>query len=147
MIIVDLIRNNEGNIYAKLSYHQEKNYLIMKWIGPCSNEEMKNASMRMFQWQQSTGMKAKCRFHLHDTKEIEGAWADAELVQWISNYFFSINYECGLRYNISIVSPDLFSKLSSQELQRTFSKVPTMLCETLSQAEAIVMQQYAEMSF
>lgn len=145
MIIVDLIRNEQGNIYAKMSYHQERNYLIMKWIGPSSVEEVKAASMRMLRWQKTTGFKVRCKFQIHDTKEMEGAWADAELVDWITNQFYPMNYEFGLRYNISIVSPDLFTKMSSQELQKRYCKVPTILCETISQAEAFVTRQYAEM--
>lgn len=136
MIIIDLIRNHQGEIYAKLSYNQRKNYLQMKWIGACSEDELKAASMQMFKWQRSKGAGLKCKTHIHDTKEMEGTWASSELVKWISTYFFSINYEFGLRCNISIVSPDLFSKLTSQELQKSDSKVPTMLFETLSQAES-----------
>lgn len=135
MILIDLIRNSEGVIYAKLSYNQKKNYLQMKWIGYCSEEELKAASMQMFKWQRANGSAMKCRVHVHDTKEMEGAWAGPESVKWISDYFFKINYEFGLRYNISILSPDLFSKLTSQQLQKSSSKVPTMLFETVSQAE------------
>lgn len=141
MIIVDLIKNNAGEVYAKLSYEPQKNYLLMKWIGPCSEDEVKKASMRMYEWQKREGFRAQCRFHVHDTKEIEGAWAG--LVDWISNYFFPLNYEYGMRYNISIISPDLFSKLSSLELKkRNNNKVATILCETISQAEAWIAQSY-----
>ncbi len=143
MIVVDLIKNSKGDVYAKLSYEPQKNYLLMKWMGACSEEEVKTASMRMFEWQKREGLRTKCRFHVHDTKEIEGAWAG--LVDWISNYFFPLNYEYGMRYNISIISPDLFSKLSSLELKsRNSSKIPTILCETISQAEAWITKKYLE---
>lgn len=143
MIVVDLIKNSKGDVYAKLSYEPQKNYLLMKWIGPCSEEEVKTASMRMFEWQKREGLRTQCRFHVHDTKEIEGAWAG--LVDWISNYFFPLNYEYGMRYNISIISPDLFSKLSSLELKnRNSSKIATVLCETISQAEAWISKKYLE---
>lgn len=143
MVVVDLIRNSSGSIYAKLTYEPQKNYLLMKWIGPCTEEEVKEASMRMLEWQKKRGLSANCKFHVHDTKEIEGAWAG--LVKWITNYFFPMNYEYGLRYNISIISPDLFSKLSSIELQkRSTYKVSTILCETLSQAEAFIVRKYKE---
>lgn len=135
MILIDLIRNAQGEIYAKLSYNQRKNYLQMKWMGPCSEEELKTASMQMFKWQRANGLALRCKVHMHDTKEMEGAWAGSESVKWISDYFFNINYEFGLRYNISILSPDLFSKLTSQQLQQRSSKVPTLLFETISEAE------------
>lgn len=135
MILIDLIRNTEGEIYAKLSYNEEKNYLHMKWIGHCSEEELKAASMQMFKWQRAKGSALKCRVHIHDTKEMQGAWAGQESVKWISDYFFKINYEFGLRYNISILSPDMFTKLTSHQLQKRASKVPTILFNTLSQAE------------
>ena len=141
MIVVDLIRNASGELYAKLTYEPQKNYLLMKWIGPCSEEEVKTASMRMYEWQKRDGAKNKCKFHVHDTKEIEGAWAG--LVDWITNYFFPLNYEYGMRYNISIISPDIFSKLSSVELKkRSNNKVATILCETISQAEAWISNNY-----
>lgn len=143
MIVVDLIKNKKGDVYAKLSYEPQKNYLLMKWMGPCSEEEVKTASMRMFEWQKREGLRTKCRFHVHDTKEIEGAWAG--LVDWISNFFFPLNYEYGMRYNISIISPDLFSKLSSLELKsRNNSKISTILCETISQAESWISKKYLE---
>lgn len=135
MIVVDLIRNASGELYARLTYEPQKNYLLMKWIGSCTEEEVKAASMRMYEWQKREGLKKKCRFHVHDTKEIEGAWAG--LVDWITNYFFPLNYEYGMRYNISIISPDIFSKLLSVELKsRSNNKVTTILCETISQAES-----------
>lgn len=144
MIVVERITNKSGEIYARLSYEPQKNYLLMKWVGPCTEVEVKAASLRMLEWQKRDGLKSKCRFHVHDTKEIEGAWAG--LVDWISNYFFPLNYEYGLRYNISIISPDLFSKLSSYELKRrTDSKVTTILCETISQAEAFLTKKYPEL--
>jgi len=134
MIVVDLIRNASGVLYAKITYEPQKNYLLMKWIGPCSEEEVKAASMRMYEWQKREGFRNKCKFHVHDTKEIEGAWAG--LVDWITNYFFPLNYEYGMRFNISIISPDIFSKLSSVELKkRSNIQVSTILCETISQAE------------
>ncbi|MFB6340149.1 hypothetical protein ACE1ET_00425 [Saccharicrinis sp. FJH62] len=143
MIVVDFIRNTSGVIYAKISYEPQKNYLMMKWIGPCTEDEVKTASLRMLEWQEKEGLRTKCRFHVHDTKEIEGAWAG--LVEWITNYFFPKNYKFGLRYNISIISPDLFSKLSSLELKkRSTNKVSTILCETISQAEAWIVNNYRE---
>jgi hypothetical protein len=143
MIVVDLIRNASGGLYAKLTYEPQKNYLLMKWIGPCSEEEVKVASMRMYEWQKREGLKNKCKFHVHDTKEIEGAWAG--LVDWITNYFFPLNYEFGLRFNISIISPDIFSKLSSVELRkRSNNKVTTILCETISQAESWIVKNYTK---
>ncbi len=135
MIVVDRIKNKKGEVYARLSYEPQKNYLLMKWMGPCTEEEVKTASLRMLEWQKREGQRTGCRFHVHDTKEIEGAWAG--LVDWISNYFFPLNYKHGMRYNISIISPDLFSKLSSLELKnKNYSKIATILCETISQAEA-----------
>lgn len=135
MTLIELIRNARGEIYAKLSYHPQKNYLLMKWIGACSEEELKFASMQMFKWQRANGIVLKCKVHLHDTKEMEGAWAGRQSVKWISDYFFKINYEFGLRYNISVLSPDMFSKMTSHQLQQSQSKVPTLLFETIGQAE------------
>lgn len=143
MIVVDLIKNKKGETYARLCYEPQKNYLLMKWTGPCSDEEVKTASLRMLEWQKREGVRTRCRFHVHDTKEIEGAWAG--LVDWISNYFFPLNYQYGMRYNISIISPDLFSKLSSLELKnRNNSRITTILCETISQAEAWISRKNPE---
>jgi len=143
MIVVDLIKNSGDEVYARISYEPQKNYLLMKWIGPCSEEEVKTASMRMYEWQKREGVRRRCMFHVHDTKEIEGAWAG--LVDWISNYFFPLNHEYGLRYNISVISPDLFSKLSSYELKKlNNNKVTTVLCETISEAEAFLSRKYTE---
>ncbi|UKN02261.1 hypothetical protein K6119_01850 [Paracrocinitomix mangrovi] len=145
MIVVDLIRNESNDIYAKIVYCTDKNYLLMKWIGPCTEEEVKIASLKMLEWQKREGVKNNTSFHVHDTKELEGAWAG--LVDWISNYFFPENFKYGLRYNLSIISPDLFSKMSSIQLEKSNSnKVTTILCETISQAEALIRNKQNEHS-
>jgi hypothetical protein len=105
---------------------------------------MKSASLRMLDWQRQEGRRKGCRFHVHDTKELEGAWVG--VVDWIRNDFFPQCYEAGLRYNISVLSPDLFSKLSSEALfQRPSAKVPTLLFETMSQAERWLTGKYHEL--
>ncbi|AKD57898.1 hypothetical protein SD10_26350 [Spirosoma radiotolerans] len=134
MVTVERIKNAAGDIYAILSYEPNKNYLLMKWVGYSSEDEVKQASMKMIAWQQSEGVAKNCRVHVHDTKEIEGAWVG--VVDWINNDMFPRCYQAGLRYNLSITSPDLFSKLSSVALQQQKSwQVPTILFESLVQAE------------
>ncbi len=144
MIPIEKIENADGEVYAVLQYEPDKNYLLMKWIGYCTEEEMKSASLRMLDWQRQEGRRKGCRFHVHDTKELEGAWVG--VVDWIRNDFFPQCYEAGLRYNISVLSPDLFSKLSSEALfQRPSAKVPTLLFETMSQAERWLTGKYHEL--
>ena len=144
MTTIEKIENATGEVYAVLGYEPDKNYLLMKWIGYCTEEEMKSATLRMLDWQRGEGRRKGCRFHVHDTKELEGAWVG--IVDWIRNAFFPQCYEAGLRYNISVLSPDLFSKLSSEALlQRSSAKVPTLLFETLSQAERWLTAKYHEL--
>jgi hypothetical protein len=144
LIPIEKIENADGEVYAVLQYEPDKNYLLMKWIGYCTEEEMKSASLRMLDWQRQEGRRKGCRFHVHDTKELEGAWVG--VVDWIRNDFFPQCYEAGLRYNISVLSPDLFSKLSSEALfQRPSAKVPTLLFETMSQAERWLTGKYHEL--
>jgi len=135
VITVEKFKNEAGDIYAVLTYEPNKNYLLMKWIGYSSEDEVKLASMKMMEWQKEKGRAKNCRFHVHDTKEIQGAWIG--LVEWIKNEMFPFCYEFGLRYNLSVTSPDLFSKMSSIALkQQDPFRVTTVLFETLSAAEA-----------
>ncbi|MCC5927661.1 MAG: hypothetical protein JJU28_00295 [Cyclobacteriaceae bacterium] len=61
--------------------------------------------------------------------------------------FFPLNYKYELRYNMSVLSPDLFSDLSSLELQkRSENKDYTILCETISQAVAWLSRKNAGLS-
>lgn len=139
VVTVEKIKNQAGEIYAVLSYEPNKNYLLMKWLGYSTEEEVKQASLKMMAWQLSEGLKKNCRFHVHDTKEIEGAWVG--VVDWINNEMFPRCYQAGLRYNLSVTSPDLFSKMSSVALQQQQSwQVPTLLFESLAQAELWIMQ-------
>ncbi|WP_302861468.1 hypothetical protein [Mucilaginibacter sp. L3T2-6] len=141
MITIERIKNDAGELYAVISYEPNKNYLLMKWIGYSSEDEVKHASLRMLDWQRKEGSIKNCRFHVHDTKEIEGAWIG--LVDWINNELFPLSYQAGLRYNLSILSPDLFSKMSSIALHQQMSRqVPTVLFETLSQAEKWLADKY-----
>lgn len=130
-------RNAADEIYAELHYNTDKNYLFMRWSGFCTDEELKQATLQMLNWQQHEGQPRACRFHVHDTKEFETAWTGA--VDWIVNEFFNRAYEYGLRYNISVLSPDLFSKVSSEALQQhPDSRVPTVLFESLVAAEQFI---------
>jgi hypothetical protein len=144
VITIERIKNDAGQLYAILSYEPNKNYLLMKWIGFSTEDEVKAASLRMLDWQQKEGLAKNCKFHVHDTKEIEGAWIG--LVDWINNELFPAGYQAGLRYNLSIISPDLFSKMSSIALHQQKSRqVPTVLFETLPQAEQWLMEKYRSM--
>ncbi len=144
VILIEKIKNKGGEVYATLSYEPNKNYLLMQWLGYCSEDEVKYASLKMLEWQRKEGQFKQCRFHVHDTKEIEGAWIG--LVDWINNEFFPLNYQVGLRYNISIISPDLFSKMSSLALkQQKNTIVPTVLFDTLRQAEQWLIEKYRQL--
>ena len=139
IMIVEKLKNEVGDVYAVLSYEPTQNYLLMKWVGYSSEEEVKRASLKMITWQQHEGMARKCQVHVHDTKEIEGAWIG--VVDWIATEMFPQCYQAGLRYNLSVTSPDLFSKMSSVALQQQSSwQVTTLLFETLEQAEKWIVQ-------
>ncbi|MFC5408411.1 hypothetical protein ACFPMF_03770 [Larkinella bovis] len=131
------IKNESGDVYAILSYEPLLNYLLMKWIGFCSDDELMRATLSMLEWQRATGQENNCRFHVHDTKELNVAWVGA--VDWIVNDYFPKAYAMGVRYNISILSPDLFSKLSSEALfEKSNPVLPTFLFETLPEAERFI---------
>lgn len=141
MIAIQKFRNEAGSIYAILVYEPVKNYLLMRWIGYSSEDEIKRASMGMMQWQKNEGQSKNCRFHVHDTKEMQGAWIG--VVDWIRDVMWPFCYQCGLRYNLSVTSPDLFSKMSSLALKKQDSKqVTTVLFETLSAAENWLTEKY-----
>ncbi len=134
MNLIARIPNADGEVYAVLSYQPTLNYLLMDWIGFCTADELMQATLRMLDWQQTEGIRRNCSVQVHNTKEMNVAWNDT--VDWIANDFFPRAYQAGLRYNISILSPDLFTKLSSEALhQHSNSKVPTLLFETLPEAE------------
>jgi hypothetical protein len=137
MIPIYTARNAADEVYAELQYNADKNYLFMRWSGYCTDEELKQATLRMLDWQQTEGQQRACRFHVHDTKEFETAWTLT--IDWIVNEFFNKAYAFGLRGNISILSPDLFSKVSSEALQQyPGSLVPTLLFESLMAAEQFI---------
>ncbi|WP_460674592.1 hypothetical protein [Larkinella ripae] len=112
----------------------------MKWIGFCTDEELAQATLHMLDWQKSVGQSRGCRFHVHDTKEFDVAWAGS--VDWIVQEYFPKAHAVGVRYNISILSPDLFSKLSSEALfERSNPVIPTYLFETLNAAEQFIAEE------
>ena len=144
MMVIEKFKNAEDQVYAVLSYEPAKNYLLMKWIGYSTDAEIKTVLLRVIDWQRREGRPKGCKFHVHDTKEIEGAWAG--MLDWINTEFFPECYKAGLRYNISVLSPDLFSALSSQALLRKHNPVvPTVLFETLSQAERWLTEKYKQL--
>lgn len=133
-------KNAADEVYAELCYNGGKNYLFMRWSGFCTDDELKSATLRMLDWQQSDGQQLGCRFHVHDTKEFETAWTGT--VDWIVGEFFNKAYTFGLRCNISVLSPDLFSQLSSEALHHyPDSRVPTVLFNSLAAAEQYIVSQ------
>ncbi|OJV15038.1 MAG: hypothetical protein BGO21_19165 [Dyadobacter sp. 50-39] len=142
MVPIEKFRNAEGHIHAALSYNATKNYLLMKWIGYSTDPEIISALECMKQWQQATGKARGCRFHVHDTKEIEGSWAGA--MEYICNDFFPACHGAGLACNVSIISPDFFSKMASVTLlNQPGTVIPTILVNTLREAERLVSERYA----
>ncbi|MBC7920115.1 MAG: hypothetical protein H7Z75_03410 [Ferruginibacter sp.] len=140
MMLIHTARNAADEVYAELTYNADKNYLFMRWSGFCTDDELKQATLRMLHWQRAEGQKRACRFHVHDTKDFETAWTGT--VDWIVNEFFNQAYDAGLRFNISVLSPDLFSKLSSEALQQhPDSRVPTVLLASLAAAEQYIVSQ------
>ena len=132
--------NAADEVYAELQYDADKNYLFMRWSGYCTDDELKQATLRMLDWQRAEGQQRACRFHVHDTKEFETAWTGT--IDWIVNEFFNKAHAFGLRTNISVLSPDLFSKVSSEALQQQpGSLVPTMLFDSLAAAERYIASQ------
>jgi hypothetical protein len=141
VITIEKFRNEKGDIFAVLSYEANKNYLLMKWIGFSTEDEVKRASAAMMLWQKDEGQAKSCRFHVHDTKEIQGAWIG--VVNWIKEVMWPFCYQCGLRYNLSVTSPDLFSKMSSVALKKQDSQqVTTVLFESVSAAENWLTEKY-----
>ncbi|TSJ34884.1 hypothetical protein FO440_24245 [Mucilaginibacter corticis] len=141
MITIDKFRNEAGDIYAHLSYEPYRNYLFMRWIGYSTEAEVMHASKAMMQWQKAEGQSKNCRFHVHDTKEIQGAWIG--VVDWIRDEMWPFCYQWGMRYNLSVTSPDLFSKLSSIALKKQDSRqVTTVLFETVAAAENWLTEKY-----
>lgn len=141
MITINKFKNVAGDIYATLAYNTDRNYLFMRWIGYSSEEEVKRASTAMMIWQRDEGQARNCRFHVHDTKEIQGAWIG--VVDWIRDEMWPFCYQCGLRYNLSVTSPDLFSKMSSIALKNQDSRqVTTVLFETVAAAENWLTEKY-----
>ena len=72
----------------------------MRWSSFCTDEELKQATLRMLNWQHHEGQPRACRFHVHDTKGFETVWVVA--VDWIVNEFFNRAYKYGLRCNIRL---------------------------------------------
>jgi len=134
--------NADGQIHAVLSYNVSKNYLLMKWIGYSTDSEIIAALESMKKWSKGEGKARKLRFHVHDTKEVEGSWAGA--MDYICNDFFPHCHQAGLSCNISIISPDFFSKMASVTLfNQHGTTVPTVLVNTLREAESFIAERQA----
>ncbi|SDD46784.1 hypothetical protein SAMN04487996_10198 [Dyadobacter soli] len=140
VIRIERFLNAEGKPHAVLSYNASKNYLLMKWIGYSADPEIITALDGMKNWYQSNGKARKCRFHVHDTKEVEGSWAGA--LAYICDDFFPACHQAGLSCNLSIISPDFFSKMASVTLfNQHGAAVPTVLVNTLREAESFIAER------
>jgi hypothetical protein len=122
------VKNALGQVYYTCEYKEKEGWFHGEWSGYVSSDDVIRAVKLMLE---KFG-DLKYSKSLNDSSKGEGSWDDAN--DWLAKNWMPMAIANGLKHFAFVVSPDIFSAMSSDELatkipeagfeMRTFSNKP-----------------------
>lgn len=122
------VKNKLGEVYYSAWYNEKENWLHGTWIGYVSAEEVIEGVKQYM----GTFGHMKITKTLNDSSKGEGSWDEAN--EWLAQNWIPQAIAGGMEKFAYVVSPDIFSAMSSEELatkipdtafeMRTFEALP-----------------------
>lgn len=109
------VKNTLGQVYYTGQYNEKEGWLHSQWNGYITGDEVIEASKQIM----SSFDHLKYSKLLNDSSLGEGSWDDAN--EWLGANWIPSAISNGLKKFAFVVSPDIFSAMSSEELA---SKIP-----------------------
>lgn len=109
------LKNKHGKVFCTLSYDAQKQCNYLTWEGYCSAEDVKTGLEAGLELLRSNN----CPCMINDSRLGSGPWAGAN--EWIIANWTPRAYAQGLRKSAMIVSQNVFSAMSAQQLQNNYS--------------------------
>lgn len=109
------VKNKLGEVYYATHYNEAMGWLESEWRGYVTADEVIQAVQTLMD---ATAGKSYSKL-LNDSSQGEGSWDDAN--EWLANNWIPFAITNGLKKFAFIVSPDIFSAMSSEDLA---TKIP-----------------------
>jgi hypothetical protein len=125
------LKNKLGKVFCTLTYDAAKQCNYLTWEGYCSAEDVKTgleAGLALLKGNTYPRM-------INDSRLSSGPWAAAN--DWIITNWTPRAYEQGLRQSAMIVSANVFSAMSAQQLQNSYNFAGVALHSFATPKEAI----------
>ena len=113
ILIKHELKNKSGKVYCRLAYDVANDYNLLTWNGYSSVEDVKAGLEEGLKLLSSNA----CRGMLHDTRLSTGLWHEAN--EWILHHWTPRAFQKGLTKSAIIVSTNIFSAMSAQQLVAT----------------------------
>lgn len=109
------VKNKLGEVYYIAQYNEANGSIETDWYGYVSAEEVIQAVQQLM----DTFAGARYTLCLNDSSKAEGSWDEAN--EWLASNWMPNAIASGLQKFAFVVSPDIFSAMSSEDLA---TKIP-----------------------
>ncbi|MEM9828987.1 MAG: STAS/SEC14 domain-containing protein [Bacteroidota bacterium] len=104
------VKNALGNDLIQIEYDEANGWLYTRWIGDLTVEDVETGGEKMLEQ-----VKEKsCQKVLNDNRDVIGSWDEAN--EWIAQNWMPRALAAGLKKFAHVISPDIFSALSAEEM-------------------------------
>ena len=109
------LKNKHGKVFCTLHYDAQKQCNYLTWEGYCSGQDVKIGLEAGLELLRSNN----CPRMINDSRLGSGPWGEAN--EWIITNWTPRAHQQGLRKSAMIVSQNVFSAMSAQQLQNSYA--------------------------
>ncbi len=102
---------DQGRPYLKISYQEADDYLAVEWLGYISAQFVMEGSNAIIEAAKVCGTAQ----FLSDKTTVQGTYKKTN--QWLEEDWFPRAIAAGLRFGASLLSENIFSQMSSKDLE------------------------------
>ena len=129
------LKNERGEVFFELSYRPGPNYLYAEWIGYVVRRNIIDGGQMQIDWAGLHAGERGTQVVVNDNRRMRGSWESA--VDWTIEVAGPALRAAGLRLNAVILSPDLFTQVSSEAMVDGMGAdaLPMRIFPSLAEAE------------
>ena len=124
--MIDSLRRGDGSVYLTIEYNQVEDWIHARWYGRQTLGTVMDGGLTYLDLLR----QKPCSKLLNDHRDLVGTFTDAN--EWIQQVWTPLIIKQGLRFIGQVVSPDIFSQLSIEDLKfRISDQLDIYLFDTL----------------
>ncbi|GAB3288391.1 hypothetical protein [Hymenobacter tenuis] len=128
--MITSLRRGDGSVYLTVERNKRENYIHAHWFGRQTLATVMDGGLTYLDLLR----QEPCPKLLNDHRDLVGTFTEAN--DWIEQIWTPLIIGAGLRYMGQVVSPDIFSQISIEDLQhRIGDRLDLHLFETLEDAQ------------